>query len=77
MCTPVNPSFTIQKWGLRGSNLYWYMFVMSEPAHDTTYHKTCVTKKDSDQQVHLAGIARIFVYPSLDSLAAVESVCNQ
>ena len=29
MYTPVNPSFTIQKWGLKGSKLYRYVFVMS------------------------------------------------
>ena len=28
MYTPVNHSFTIQKWGLRGSNLYRHVFVM-------------------------------------------------
>ena len=28
MYTPVNPSFTRQKWGLRGSNLYKHVFVM-------------------------------------------------
>ena len=28
MYTPVNPSFTIQKWGLRGSKSYRYVFVM-------------------------------------------------
>ena len=27
--TPVNPSFTILKWGFRGSKLYWYVFVMN------------------------------------------------
>ena len=26
--TPVNPSFSIQKWGLRGSKLYRRVFVM-------------------------------------------------
>ena len=26
--TPVNPSFTIYKWGLRGSKLYSHVFVM-------------------------------------------------
>ena len=26
--TPVNPSFTIWKWGLRGSKLYRYVFLM-------------------------------------------------
>ena len=28
MYTPVNPSLTIQKWGLRGSKLYGHVFVM-------------------------------------------------
>ena len=28
MYTPVHPSFTIQMWGLRGSKLYKYVFVM-------------------------------------------------
>ena len=28
MYTPVNPSFTIKRWGLRGSKLYRYVFVM-------------------------------------------------
>ena len=28
MYTPVNPSFTIKKWGLRGSKLYRYVVVM-------------------------------------------------
>ena len=28
MHTPVNPSFTILKWGLRESKLYRYVFVM-------------------------------------------------
>ena len=27
-CTPANPSFIIQKWGLRGSKLYRCVFVM-------------------------------------------------
>ena len=39
--------------------------------HDKTYNKTCATSKDSDQPVHLPGMARIFVYPSLDSPKAV------
>ena len=29
MYTPVNPSFTIYKWSLRGSKLYRHVFVMS------------------------------------------------
>ena len=28
MYTPVNPSFTIYKWSLRGTKLYRYVFVM-------------------------------------------------
>ena len=28
MNTPVNPSFTVQKWGLRGSKSYRHVFVM-------------------------------------------------
>ena len=28
MYTPVNPRFTIEKWGLRGSKLYRHVFVM-------------------------------------------------
>ena len=28
MYTPVNPNFTVQKWGLRGSKSYRYVFVM-------------------------------------------------
>ena len=28
MYTPVNPGFTTKKWGLRGSKLYKYVFVM-------------------------------------------------
>ena len=31
MYTPLNPSFTIQKWGLRGSKLYRHVFVMLCP----------------------------------------------
>ena len=28
MYTPVNPGFTLKKWGLRGSTLYRHVFVM-------------------------------------------------
>ena len=31
MYTPANPSFTMLKWGLRGSKLYRYVFVMAFP----------------------------------------------
>ena len=40
MYTPVNLSFTIQKWGLRGSKLYRYVFVM------------CSSKEDSNQSAY-------------------------
>ena len=28
MYTPVNPSFTMEKWGIRGSILYRYVYVI-------------------------------------------------
>ena len=31
MYTPVNPSFTVYKWGLRGSTFYEHVFVMVFP----------------------------------------------
>ena len=41
MYTPVNPSFTIQKWGLRGSKLYRHVYVMFKgPFHDTFGQRT-------------------------------------
>ena len=46
-----------------------------EPEHDKTCNKTCVTSKDSkdsDQPVHPSSVARVLVYPSLDSLEAAE-----
>ena len=45
MYTPVNPSFTIQKWGLRGSKLYRHVFVMRVFRELLTVY----TKKDPDQ----------------------------
>ena len=49
----------------------------NELAQDKTYYRTCVTSKDSDQPVHSARMARVLVYPSLDSLAVIESTCDQ
>ena len=43
-----------------------------EPAHDKTYNKTCVTSKEPNQPVCPPSMARILVYPSLDSLEDVE-----
>ena len=40
--------------------------------NDKTYIKICVTSKDSDQPVHPFSMTRILLYPSLDSLEAVE-----
>ena len=39
MYTPVNPSFTILKWGLRGSKLYRHMFVMARCCKQECLHK--------------------------------------
>ena len=48
-----------------------------EPAYDKTHNETCVTSIDSDQTVYLPSKARVLVYPSLDSLEAVEGTCDQ
>ena len=48
-----------------------------EPAHDKTYIETCVTNKDSDQPIHPLSMARVLVYPSLDSPETVEDICDQ
>ena len=42
MYTPVNPSFTIQKWGLRGSKLYRYVFV-TVLSRFTVRHFSCLS----------------------------------
>ena len=49
----------------------------NEPAHDKTQNKTWVTSKDLDQPVHPPSMARVLVYPSFDSLEAVEGTCDQ
>ena len=50
--------------------------VLIKPVHDKTYNKTCVTSKESDEPVHQASMTPILIYPSLDSLDAVEGTCN-
>ena len=55
----------------------FYGEIRNEPTHDKTYNKTCVTNKDSDQPVHPSSLAMVLVYPSLDSLEAVEGICSQ
>ena len=44
----------------------------NEPAHDKTPNKTCVNSKDTDQLAHPPSMARVLVYPSLDTPEAVE-----
>ena len=51
--------------------------IFSESAHNKTYKKNCLTRKYTDQPVHPLGMARVLVYPSLDSLKAVEVTCDQ
>ena len=41
MHTPVNPTFTIWKWGLRGSELYRYVFVMNRYFYDKLFCTRC------------------------------------
>ena len=48
--------------------------IIIRPAHDKTYNKTCVTRKDSDQPIRPPSMARVLVYPSLE---AVEGTCDQ
>ena len=47
-----------------------------EHAHNRAYNKTCVTSKDSNTPVHPPIMARVLVYPSLDSLKAVKAHPN-
>ena len=44
MYTPVNPSFTISKWGLKGSKLYRHVFMMSRKCHNYEAHPSQSTK---------------------------------
>ena len=53
------------------------LLLQKEPAHGKTYNKTCFTSKDLDQPVHQPSMSRVLVYPSLDSLEAVEGACDQ
>ena len=48
-----------------------------EPAHNKTYNKIFVTCKDSAQPVQSHSMVRFLVYPSLDSVEAVEDSCDQ
>ena len=53
------------------------LIYLYEPAHDKTYDKTCVTRKDSDQPVHPLSMAVVLIHPSLDNPDAVEGSCDQ
>ena len=50
---------------------------INQPAYNKTYNKTCVTSKDSEQPVHPPSMARVLVYPSLDSPKSLEDTRNQ
>ena len=50
---------------------------VNELAHDKTYNKACETIKDTNQPVHPLSMAMVLVYHSLDSLEAVEGICDQ
>ena len=45
--------------------------------HNKTYNKISVTSNNSDQPVDLPSMARVLVFPSLDSLEAAEGTCAQ
>ena len=73
----------MMKYSIAPDKVFFFLFFFNpkeliyEPGHDKTNKKTCVTNKDSDQPVHTPAIARFLVYPSLDSLEAVEGTCDQ
>ena len=68
-------------WLAGNSKWAWHLNLFSmtryEPAHDKTYNKTCATSNDSGQPVYPPTMARVLVYPSSDSLAALERTCDQ
>ena len=51
----------------------YILIIINMPAHEKTVNKTCVTSKDSDQLIHSLSMARVLVYPSLESMEAEES----
>ena len=54
----------------------WLILIV--PAQDKTYNRTCMTSKDSDQPVHPHSMTKVLImYPSVDSLEAVEGTCDQ
>ena len=60
MYTPVNPSFTKRKWGLRGSKLYRYVFVMYlRIVKDAKFLHA--DNKVSDQNARMRRLSCVFV----------------
>ena len=56
---------------------WWIPYLRYKPAHDKTYNMTRVTSKDPDQRVRPPSMARVLIYPPLDSREAVEGTCDQ
>ena len=56
--------------------LYCGLCKINEPTHDKPTIR-CETTKDSDQPVCPSSMAKVLVYPSLDSVEAVEGTYNQ
>ena len=59
MYTPVNPSFTIPKWDLRGSKLYGHVFVKLP----TTHKKASSLHHELSEEAYKAEMAIIRVDP--------------
>ena len=80
MYTPVNPSFTIQKWGLRGSKLYRYVFVM--PLHiffDIAYEGKVIKTNlmiVSKSLAYLLNMTKTIVQYQKDRCKTVEKVTD-
>ena len=71
MSTPVNPSFTIYKWGLRGSKLYRYVFVME----GSIYHMLIVVTQKTMSPIW-SGVLLLPIYVSVTSNNSVSGQSN-
>ena len=62
MYTPVNPSFTIEKWGLRGENYIgvfsWWLGAFWVTKDAKFLH---ADNEDSDQTVQMRRLTRLFI----------------
>ena len=54
-----------------------FAYGIYESAHGKIFNTTCVTSKDSDPTVQPPSMARVLIYPSLDSLEAADCTCHQ